>query len=148
MIQKFTKDEIEKFFGYSESWAKRASCPRASVGCTIVSSNGIVICGGYNGAPDSSDSCLAVGCLIEGGHCVRSVHAEVRAVAYAARRGYRLDGTTAIVTLLPCINCLQAMALAGVQTVYYDQTYEREEKEHLFVLAEQLRVEFVERNRL
>lgn len=124
-----------------------ASCPRKSVGCVIVIPGGTVVAGGWNGAPDHMESCHQSGCIDEGGHCVRSVHAEIRAIAYAAKRGVMLSGAEAYTTLLPCINCMQALLEAGVRTIHYDQEYTREERNTLFKLAEIGRVILKERIR-
>lgn len=81
-------------------------------------------------------TCHQAECIIEGGHCVRAVHAEVRAITYAAKRGTRLDGAEAFLTLLPCIQCMQALLLSGVSIIHYDEMYEREEAEWVQGLAE------------
>ena len=137
----------EKNFGIAEAWSRRATCPRASVGCVIVMEDSRIVTGGYNGAPEGQPTCLTDGCIIEGGHCVRAVHAEMRAVAYAARHGYALDRTTAFLTLLPCMNCLNALCLCGVTTIYYDKSYEREEREYVLLLAKRAGVRLIERTR-
>lgn len=129
------RDFNETYFTCAEAEAEKATCPRASVGCVIVDLDGFIRVTGYNGAPARMGTCNQLGCLIEGGHCVRAVHAEIRAITFAARHGIGLDGCTAYSTLLPCIQCMQALREAGVRTIHYDKSYDREEREHLFRLA-------------
>ena len=45
------------------------------------------------------------------------VHAEIDAIAAAARRGVATDGCTCVVTLFPCAACAKALVQAGVRTV-------------------------------
>ena len=140
-------DNERFFFTLAEDQAKMAKCPRASVGCVIVLGGEMILSTGFNGAPAGQVTCLDDGCIIEGGHCVRAVHAEARAIALAAKRGIRLDGAEAYVTLLPCINCMNALIIAGVKMIYYDQSYERAEKDWLHQLARSAHVRLIERTR-
>lgn len=156
MLPKSTKspEEIEKYFRLAEQWAEKATCPRASVGCVLISTRGTdprgthFLAGGYNGAPENMTTCRQAECIIEGGHCVRAVHAEVRAIAYAARRGIRLDHAEAFLTLLPCIQCMQALLLSGVQVIHYDDMYDRPEAEWVQGLAEHAGVHLLRRVRV
>ena len=61
-------------------------------------------------------------------HLCRAIHAEVNAIAYAARRGQQTNGTTMYVTCgVPCKDCLNSIVAAGISRVvcmdntdYYD----------------------------
>lgn len=155
MLLKSTKsiEEIEKYFRLAEQWAAKATCPRASVGCVIISTRGTspegthFLSGGYNGSPEGMVTCRQAECIIEGGHCVRSVHAEVRAITYAVRRGIRLDHAEAFTTLLPCISCYLALVLAGIQAIHFDKKYDRPEAEWVQGLAEHAGIPLIERKR-
>lgn len=125
----------DTFFQIAWIWAERATCPRRSVGCVIVDDQKAVVASGYNGAPRGMPHCLDAGCTLEGNHCVSAVHAEMNAIAYAARRGISLDGCEAYCTLLPCIQCLQALLACGVRTINFDETYLRSERNQLHRLA-------------
>jgi dCMP deaminase len=102
----------------AETIAKRATCPRASVGAVIVRDNHL-ISAGYNGAPSGQEHCTDIGCLIEDGHCQRAIHAEVNAIADAARRGVSIDGSTIYLydTLgrQPCRECAKVIAAVGLE---------------------------------
>lgn len=71
----------------------RGTCLRAQVGCLIVK-EGRILSSGYNGSPPGASHCQDVGCLMEGGHCVRTIHAEANAIAWAARNGIAIEGAT------------------------------------------------------
>jgi dCMP deaminase len=135
----------DTFFEIAKTLSRRATCPRRSVGCVIVDEYNSIITEGYNGSPSGMPHCKDVGCLIEGGHCVRAVHAEINAIAAAARRGASLKGARAYCTLLPCIQCAQALAVAGVIVVYFDEYYVRPEAATLMSLVGRLNLQLVER---
>jgi dCMP deaminase len=96
----------------------RSTCPRRRVGVVIVRHN-TILATGYNGAPVGLPHCEAVGCLMEHGHCVRTVHAEINALLRCTAGGATLYTTSA-----PCRACAQAVVNAGVERLVYDQPYD------------------------
>lgn len=76
------------------------------IGAALVSDSGTIIATGHN--------------LVESTHDV-TAHAELVCLrrAMAARKNWRLLGTTLYSTLEPCPMCLSALALARVQNVVY-----------------------------
>lgn len=67
-----------------------------------------------------SPSCKDVGsCMIEDGHCVRNIHAEVEALLTCAKHGIPTDGGTMVSINKPCFNCTKACIKAGIKTIYY-----------------------------
>lgn len=107
------------FMAIAQTVAQRATCPRASVGAVIVKDNRILATG-YNGALADEPHCTEVGCSIEGEHCQRAVHAEVNAVAHAARYGVALDGAIIFVwdsmsRQAVCPHCRQVTQAAGIR---------------------------------
>lgn len=105
--------------------ATRSTCNRLSVGCVIIRDNRLIATG-YNGSPSGEPHCLTVGCDMQDGHCVRSVHAEENAVFNAARYGIALDNTSAYVTHQPCQRCSKALSSAGITAVHFATTYDSE----------------------
>jgi dCMP deaminase len=90
--------------------------PDTRVAAVVVdASSGNVLSAGVNGMP------AGVGAHAE--RWVRPekykwvVHAELAAVANAARRGVSLDGSTCVVTMFPCVGCSKALVQAGVRTL-------------------------------
>ena len=56
-------------------------------------------------------------------HCIRTTHAEVNAVAHAAKLGISLSGGVAYCTYKPCFACLKTLVAAGVTAMIYDIDY-------------------------
>ena len=127
------------FLGIAHQAATRASCDRAKVGCVLVIDRQ-VIATGYNGSISGDVHCDEAGHLMEEGHCVRVVHAEMNAVAQAAKRGVSINGARAYVTHSPCWPCLKVLVNAGVKSVVYDEEYRLDPK--IVETAERLRIEF------
>jgi len=106
-------------------WAERSTCSaRARVGAVLVDENNHVIASGYNGSPRGLPHCDDVGCLIEGGHCVRAIHAEENVIIQCARVGVSTVDTTLYVTHRPCIRCARLIAQAGILSVVYLEAYD------------------------
>lgn len=103
--------------------ATRATCPRKSVGCVIVSSDNRILCTGYNGAPPKLPHCTDVGCDMLDSHCVRANHAETNALAQAARHGISIEGAEVYLTTFPCWNCFRQLISAGVTKVVFADGY-------------------------
>lgn len=104
--------------------AKRGTCPRLRVGCVFVVETRMVAAG-YNGAPRGMPHCIDEGCILgSDGGCTRTSHAEVNALAYAARRGIApLDGATSYGTHAPCFRCSQLLITAGISRVVFNNAY-------------------------
>ena len=102
--------------------AARSTCPRKAVGAIIVRDKA-VLATGYNGSLRGLAHCTDVGCLMENGHCVRTVHAEANAILQAARNGNRIEGADIYVTASPCWNCFKLIANAGIRRVFYGDFY-------------------------
>jgi dCMP deaminase len=102
--------------------SERATCPRMHCGCVIVKDR-YVLSTGYNGSLPGLEHCEDAGCLIVDNHCVRTNHAEMNALAQAAKHGVSLDGSTAYVTNLPCTTCAKALIAAGVVRVVVFSDY-------------------------
>lgn len=96
--------------------SERATCPRMHCGCVLVRDKEVVATG-YNGSIPGDDHCEDVGCLVVDNHCLRTNHAEMNALAQAARKGHQIDGGTAYVTNMPCTTCAKALIAAGIKRV-------------------------------
>jgi len=112
----------EYFASVASLAATRSTCKRASVGCVLVVNNQIVATG-YNGSAPGKAHCTDEGCYMDGDHCIRTIHAEVNAIAQAARNGVPLKGAVAYVTHTPCMSCCKALAAAGIQSIHAQQMY-------------------------
>ncbi|MBO7435072.1 dCMP deaminase family protein [bacterium] len=114
------------FMNIAKEVATRSTCPRKSVGAVIVKDRRILSTG-YNGSIRGMPHCTDVGCDIEDGHCVATVHAEANAIIQAARNGVCIDGADIYVTASPCWNCFKLIANSGIKRIYYGEFY-RDEK--------------------
>lgn len=102
--------------------ASRSTCTRLSVGALIVRDNR-VIASGYNGSVSGETHCIDEGCLIQEGHCVRTIHAEVNAVLQCAKYGIATQGSEVYVTHFPCLNCTKTLIQAGIKRINYIEDY-------------------------
>lgn len=116
----------EYFILMSQLAATRSTCPRRAVGAVLVREHR-VIATGYNGAPAGQAHCTEVGCLMENGHCVRTIHAELNALLQCARYGIQTAGVDLYCTDLPCRHCARNLVQAGIKTIYYLRPYESPE---------------------
>lgn len=110
------------FMNFAHAAALRATCDRKHVGCVLVLERRIIATG-YNGSVPGAEHCDDVGHDMVGGHCVRTTHAEVNAVAQAARFGAATRGADCYVNTFPCWPCFKVLAGAGVLRVFYDDEY-------------------------
>lgn len=102
--------------------ATRATCDRKHVGAVIVRDREILATG-YNGSIGGTPHCDDVGHLMVEGHCVRTVHAEINAIAQAAKHGHHIDGAAIYITARPCWNCFKVLANSGIKNIYYHESY-------------------------
>jgi dCMP deaminase len=114
----------QTMFSVVTSIAQRGTCERLQVGA-VLALEGRILSTGYNGAPAGLPHCLAVGCEIDPDthRCVRTVHAEANAIAWAARYGVPVKGSDLYCTDAPCLDCAKLLINAGIQRVYYKRDY-------------------------
>jgi len=112
----------EYFMNIAQEVAQRSTCERAQVGAVIVGDKRILTTG-YNGSPRGLAHCSDVGCLMDNGHCVRTLHAEQNAIIQAALHGVITEGATIYVTHQPCFNCAKTIINAGISEIVYDKEY-------------------------
>jgi len=119
--------------------AQRSTCPRAAVGAVIVLDR-TILATGYNGAPAGLPHCTEVGCLVTAStapdgsteeNCFRTIHAEINAIAQAAKNGVSIRGSDIYVTHSPCIHCLKVIVNTGIRRVCYERPYKLERVEEL-----------------
>jgi len=119
--------------------ATRSTCPRKHVGAVIVRDK-TILSTGYNGSVRGAPHCDEAGCMMENGHCVRTVHAEANALIQAARHGIRLEGAEIYVTASPCFDCFKLIANAGLTAIYFGEFYR---DERVIQFAEDLGIRLV-----
>ena len=118
-------DWNQYFMGIAHQAATRATCPRKHVGAVIVRDR-TVLSTGYNGSVRGLSHCEDVGCVMEDGHCVTTVHAEANAILQAAKNGVSIEGGELYTTASPCWNCFKLIANVGILRIYYGEFYRDE----------------------
>ncbi|MBU1219286.1 cytidine/deoxycytidylate deaminase family protein [Myxococcota bacterium] len=115
----------EYFMSIASVVSQRSTCPRKFVGAVIVKNN-TILSTGYNGSLRGAPHCQDVGCMMENGHCVATIHAEANAIIHAARHGVATDGASIYVTASPCWNCFKMIVNAGISRICYGEFYRDE----------------------
>lgn len=121
----------EYFMKIATMVAERATCTRAKIGAVIVKDKNIIATG-YNGSPAGHPHCTDVGCLIyvsrnpdgeEEENCFRTIHAEINAIAQAAKHGVEINNADIYVTASPCYHCLKTLMNTGIKRICYLKPY-------------------------
>lgn len=126
---RYAKKELEPKFrqyyiGITEQIASLSTCKRAQVGCVIVKDNKIISTG-YNGSVRGASHCSDVGCLMVDDHCMRCIHSETNAIAFAEKDD--LKRATLFCTHKPCLSCFNLLAQVGITDVVYINDYGKSE---------------------
>lgn len=134
---------IEYFMINAQLIATRSTCPRLSVGAVITKNNEIIATG-YNGAVKGEDHCIDHGCLIQDGHCIRTIHAEMNAIMQCAKNNTSLFGGRIYVTHFPCINCLKSIIQCGIKEIYYLNDYNNNEYAEYLIQSQNIKIKKVD----
>ena len=122
------------FMNIAAEVATRSTCDRKNVGAVIVRGK-TILSTGYNGSVKGMPHCDEVGHEMYNGHCIRTIHAEVNAVAQAARNGVRVDQSEIYVTASPCYYCFKIIVNAGINSIYFGEFYRDKRIEELAMAA-------------
>jgi dCMP deaminase len=127
------------FLTITRQVAERSTCLRARVGAVIVRDKNILATG-YNGSPAGLPHCLDVGCLIYRSttpageveeNCFRCIHAEINAIAQAAKNGASIRDADIYITHTPCIHCFKVLINTGIKRIFYEKPYKSHTIEEL-----------------
>jgi len=119
--------------------AERSTCNRAKVGAVIVRDKNILATG-YNGAPAGMPHCTEMGCLVYQSktptgdieeNCFRTIHAEINAIAQAAKNGSSIKDGAIYITHTPCIHCIKVLVNTGIKDIYYESPYKLQTLEEI-----------------
>ena len=129
MTERLSWDQY--FMTITRQVAERSTCTRAKVGAVIVREKSILATG-YNGAPAGMPHCTEVGCLIYESktpngeteqNCFRTIHAEMNAIAQAAKNGSTIKEASIYITHTPCVHCLKVLVNTGIKNIFYEKPY-------------------------
>lgn len=129
----------EYFMQIARVVATRSTCDRKNVGAVVVRDR-MILSTGYNGSMRGAPHCDEIGHMMEDGHCVGTIHAEMNAILQAARNGVQIEGAELYTTASPCWNCFKCIVNAGIQRIYFGEFYR---DERIFQMAERLDVGLV-----
>ena len=135
----------EYFMSVAHLISRRAPCTRGHIGAVIVRDNNILSTG-YNGAPsglphcnDNGSSCRIYKSIHPDGtieeNCVNTIHAEINAIAQAAKHGVSIRDSDIYITASPCIHCIKVLINVGIKTIYYAKPYKIEHIAELVKLS-------------
>jgi dCMP deaminase len=127
MIEKFQNFFMKTAFLLAE----HSHCVSFHVGAVIVRDSRIISMG-YNGTPPGTKNCddqFDCRKFDREDHTKWSnqneIHAEMNALAFAAKNGLEIDGSDMYVTISPCNHCLKNIVMAGIKNVYYYSKYDK-----------------------
>jgi dCMP deaminase len=125
------------FMDIAQVVSSRSTCSRKNVGSVIVRDR-TILSTGYNGSLRGLPHCDDIGHMMEGGHCVATIHAEQNAIIHAAKNGVAINDGTIYVTASPCWSCFKSIANAGLRRIVYGEFYR---DERIFEFAQRLGIE-------
>jgi len=121
----------EYFINIMHAVSERQTCDRGKTGCLIVKDKRIISTG-YAGSPAGCKHCDEAGhemntVIQEDGtqskHCIRTTHAELNAIAQAAKVGISTEGATLYCKMTPCYTCAKVIINAGIKKVIVENYY-------------------------
>lgn len=134
------RDDWDTYFmKIAELVSSRATCDRKHVGAVIVQDRRILTTG-YNGSIPDMPHCDDVGHMMDAGHCVRTIHAEVNAIAQAAAMGVSVKGATLYCNTLPCWNCFKTIVSSGIKEIIWQSDYPAEGKDRVLNAGKRLKI--------
>jgi dCMP deaminase len=127
---------VDAFMDTAERFAQLSSAVRLQVGAVVVKDNRIISIG-YNGMPSGwTNECEEeIGHVLdESGNIVETrtktkdevIHAEANAIIKLARDGESGNGSSLFCTHAPCIHCAKLIHGAGIEHVYFRESYRDE----------------------
>jgi dCMP deaminase len=130
------KKWVDAFMDTAERFSQLSSAVRLKVGAVVVKDNRIISIG-YNGMPSGwTNECEEeIGYVLDdSGNIVETrtktkdevIHAESNAIIKLARDGESGNGAILFCTHAPCIHCAKLIHGAGINTLYYRDSYRNE----------------------
>lgn len=121
----------EYFIEICKAVRSRATCDRGRNG-VVIAKNKQILTTGYVGSPAGQPHCDEVGHIIKetkhetgeiSKHCLRTSHAEINAIAQAAKLGIAVEDATLYTLLQPCLHCSKAIVNAGIKRIVCEKRY-------------------------
>lgn len=112
----------------AERFAELSYAKRLKVGAIVVKDNRVISIG-YNGTPEGWDNTCEENIFDDNGDFLQTktkdevIHAEANAIAKLARDGESGLHASLFCTHAPCIHCAKMIYGAGINNVYYRESY-------------------------
>lgn len=106
--------KYRRFVPVAHAFAAMSKYAGLKVGCIILGQDFEVRASGWNGAPRGSKADEDRRLVDRDERLAWACHAEINAIANAARSGTALNGATMVVTCMPCMSCAKAAVQAGI----------------------------------
>ncbi|MGI5846063.1 MAG: deoxycytidylate deaminase [Alphaproteobacteria bacterium] len=148
MYVKF-KDISKTRASWDEIYLFKAACMATMSHCVsrkvaaIIVKNGREIATGINGTPENCTNCDEI--FPPKNSCdynrdehhqfqlMHEIHAEMNAIAFAAKNGISTNKATLYCTTEPCNDCLKAIIAAGIKRVVYSEKYSYAHRDKLML---------------
>ena len=134
------KNWHQYFMEITEKVSEKATCNRKHVGAIIIKDKRILATG-FNGSIAGGLDCDESYHMMDGGHCVRTVHAELNAIVQCAKYGISCDGASMYINTFPCWSCFKTIVNAGIKKIYYKDDYEAHMRGNVQAVAIELGIE-------
>jgi dCMP deaminase len=119
---------VDAFMDTAERFAQLSSAKRLQVGAVVVKDNRITSIG-YNGTPAGWDNTCEFRYVNPQSHIAEDVtkkeviHAEANAISKLAKSSESGEGSSIFITHAPCVDCAKLIYGAGINHVYYRNSY-------------------------
>src|SRR3989338_5451299 len=144
----------EYFLKMVDIVGSRGTCDRGRSGAILVKEKRILATG-YVGSPVGIAHCDYVGHEMhtltrENGtisrHCLRTAHAELNAIANAARFGVAINESTLYCKMVPCYTCAKTIINAGIKRVVALKDYHATKQSKIVFKKAGVKLEIINKN--
>ncbi|OGI74708.1 cell division protein DedD [Candidatus Nomurabacteria bacterium RIFCSPHIGHO2_01_FULL_43_16] len=144
----------EYFLKMVDIVGSRGTCDRGRSGAILVKEKRILATG-YVGSPVGIAHCDDVGHEMhtltrENGtisrHCLRTAHAELNAIANAARFGVAINESTLYCKMVPCYTCAKTIINAGIKRVVALKDYHATKQSKIVFKKAGVKLEIINKN--
>ena len=116
------KARIQAHLLAAQAYANLSSATRLKVGALLIKEDRIISVG-YNGMPKGMTNICE---YEENGVMFTKAevcHAEMNAIAFAAKNGISTKNCTMVITHSPCFNCAKLIIQSGIINIYYNEPF-------------------------
>ena len=144
----------EYFLEMVDMVGSRGTCDRGRSGAILVKDKRILATG-YVGSPIGIAHCDEVGHEMHtligedktvSRHCLRTAHAELNAIANAARFGVAINESTLYCKMVPCYTCAKTIINAGIKRLVALKDYHATKQSKIIFKKAGVKLEIINKN--